>query len=191
MSQPAPVPVVDRSAMRHAMGCWTTGVAVITTADRNGCPHGDDHRLPHLRFPGPGAAAGLPSHGARTAGAVLDAGRFAVSILAAWHKPIARRFANRREDHFAGLPPTTATTSSPVVPGALAHLDRALDRHIDAVTSHRVRRRAVHLPPRRGTPGVLQRPLRRLHQPPSRTRRPVLLNPRSAGGPLTSGHGAS
>jgi Flavin reductase like domain len=26
--------------MRHAMGCWTTGVAVIATADRNGRPHG-------------------------------------------------------------------------------------------------------------------------------------------------------
>lgn len=36
MSQLAPVPVVDRSAMGHAMGCWTTGVAVITTVDRNG-----------------------------------------------------------------------------------------------------------------------------------------------------------
>jgi flavin reductase (DIM6/NTAB) family NADH-FMN oxidoreductase RutF len=26
--------------MGHAMGCWTTGVAVITTVDRNGRPHG-------------------------------------------------------------------------------------------------------------------------------------------------------
>ena len=116
MSQLAPVPVVDRSAMGHAMGCWTTGVAVITTVDRNGRPHGMTvNSLTSVSLDPPLLLACL-THGARTAGAVLDAGRFAVSILAARHEPIARRFADRGEDHFAGLPPTTATTSSPPCP---------------------------------------------------------------------------
>ena len=109
------VPVVDRSAMRHAMGCWTTGVAVITTVDRNGRPHGMTvNSLTSVSLDPPLLLACL-THGARTAGAVLDAGRFAVSILATRHEPIAR-FADRGEDHFAGLPPSAATTSSPPCP---------------------------------------------------------------------------
>ena len=55
-----------------------------------------------------------------------------MSILAARHEPIARRFADRGEDHLAGLPPTTATTSSPPCPAHWPHLDCTLDRHINA-----------------------------------------------------------
>lgn len=116
MSQLAPVPVADQSAMGHAMGCWTTGVAVITTVDRNGRPHGMTvNSLTSVSLDPPLLLACL-THRTRTAGAVLDAARFAVSILAARHEPIPRRFADRGEDHFAGLPPTTATTSSPPCP---------------------------------------------------------------------------
>jgi len=52
MSQLVPVPVADRSAMRHAMGCWTTGVAVITTVGPQRPPAQDDRQIPHPRFPG-------------------------------------------------------------------------------------------------------------------------------------------
>lgn len=131
MSQLAPVPVVDRSAMGHAMGCWTTGVAVITTVDRNGRPHGMTvSSLTSVSLDPPLLLACL-THGARTAGAVLDAGRFGrvhPRRPARAHRPPLRRPRRR--------PLRRATANYghhqlPAVPGALAHLDCTLDRHID------------------------------------------------------------
>jgi len=66
--------------MGHAMGGWTTAVAVITTVDRNG--------RPQLRRPR--------------------------------RRPLRRATANYGHHQL------------PAVPGALAHLDCTLDRHIDA-----------------------------------------------------------
>ncbi|MGH3182884.1 MAG: flavin reductase family protein [Streptosporangiaceae bacterium] len=62
----------------------------------------------------------------------MDFGSFAVSILAARHEPIARRFASRGEDHFDGLPLNYEQHHVPVVPDALAHLECTVERHLTA-----------------------------------------------------------
>ena len=132
MSQLVPVPVVDRSAMRHAMGCWTTGVAVITTADRNGRPHGMTvNSLTSVSLDPPPLLACL-THGARTAGAVLQRRPFRrvhPHRPARAHRPPLRR--PRRRPLRRAIP-SYGHHHLPVVPGALAHLDCTLDRHIDA-----------------------------------------------------------
>jgi hypothetical protein len=55
-SSPCPSP----TGPQCAMGCWTTGVAVITTVDRNGRPHGMTVNSLTSVSPGPAAADRLP-----------------------------------------------------------------------------------------------------------------------------------
>jgi flavin reductase (DIM6/NTAB) family NADH-FMN oxidoreductase RutF len=78
------------------------------------------------------------------------------------------------------------------VPGALAHLDCNLDRHIDAgdhVIVFGAVQRTCH---RDGEPlAFLSSRFGDHTDRGHESRRPVLLNPRSVGGPLIGGHGAS
>ncbi len=132
MSSPVHTPAVDAATMRAAMGRWATGVAVITTVDRAGQPHGMTVSSLTSVSLDPPLLLVCFTHGARTAETILDSGRFAVSVLASRHEPIARRFAGRGEDHFAGLPVNYGEHSVPVVPEALAHLECTVERHLDA-----------------------------------------------------------
>lgn len=128
----SPVTAVDPAAMRRAMGRFATGVAVITALDTDGVPHGMTvNSLTSVSLDPPLLLVCF-THGARTATAVTDAGRFAVSILAARQEPIARRFAARGDDHFAGLPLSYGQHQVPVVPDALAHLECTVDRTVEA-----------------------------------------------------------
>lgn len=122
--------------LRRAIGSFVTGVAVVTTCV------GDDVRgmtvnsLTSISLEPPTILVSL-TIGARTTDAVLEAGRFAVSILSARQEHVARRFAVPGEDHFAGLPPTHRPDNLPVIPGALAYLVcRVTQTH--RVADHRV-----------------------------------------------------
>jgi flavin reductase (DIM6/NTAB) family NADH-FMN oxidoreductase RutF len=124
--------VVDALTMRRTMGHFATGVAVVTTMDAHGQPHGMTvNSLTSVSLDPPMLLVCF-NEGARTAVAAVDTGRFAVSVLAARQEPIARRFAGRGEDHFSGLPLTFGNHQVPVVPDALAHLECTVDRHLVA-----------------------------------------------------------
>ncbi|MFF2654343.1 flavin reductase family protein [Streptomyces sp. NPDC058045] len=124
--------VRDPVAMRRAMGRFATGVAVITAQGGDGHPHGMTlNSLTSVSLDPPLLLVCF-NEGARTAEAVREAGRFAVSILSARQEPIARRFARRGEDHFAGLPLEFGGHQVPVVPDALAHLECSVDREVVA-----------------------------------------------------------
>lgn len=122
---------VDPMAMRQTMGRFATGVAVITT-EHDGVPHGMTvNSLTSVSLDPPLLLVCF-HHGARSAEAVTSAGRFAVNILASRQQPIALRFAQRGEDHFAGLGLEYDGHRVPVVPGALAHLDCDVERVVEA-----------------------------------------------------------
>lgn len=125
-------PTVDPPTMRRAMGHFATGVAVITTLDTDGTPHGMTiNSLTSVSLDPPLLLVCF-THGARTTTAVTATGRFAVSLLSARQEPIARRFATRGDDHFASLPLTYGEHDVPVVPDALAHLECRIDRSLEA-----------------------------------------------------------
>lgn len=123
---------VDPLTMRRTMGRFATGVAVVTTLDATGTPHGMTiNSLTSVSLDPPMLLVSF-NHGARTAAAITTSGRFAVSILSARQEPLARRFATRAADHFAGLPLTYGPHQVPVVPDALAHLDCTVERSLEA-----------------------------------------------------------
>lgn len=123
--------VATPMAMRQTMGRFATGVAVITTVV-DGVPHGMTvNSLTSVSLDPPLLLVCF-NHGARSAEAVTDAGRFAVNILSRRQQPIAVRFAHRGEDHFAGLGLEYDGHRVPVVPNALAHLDCDVERVVEA-----------------------------------------------------------
>jgi flavin reductase (DIM6/NTAB) family NADH-FMN oxidoreductase RutF len=126
-------PTVDPLAMRHAMGRFATGVAVVTTR-LDGTPHGMTvNSLTSVSLDPPLLLVCLTA-GARTTDAVVGAGRFVVNILAARQEQLALRFARRGEEHFAGLDADQPDSRHdlPVVPGALVHADCTVDQVLAA-----------------------------------------------------------
>jgi flavin reductase (DIM6/NTAB) family NADH-FMN oxidoreductase RutF len=115
-------PRIDPLTMRRVMGSFATGVAVVTT-EHGGVPHGMTvNSLTSVSLE-PAMLLVCFNEGARSADAVLAGGRFVVNILGARQEAIAMRFAQRGEDHFAGLHLEYGNHAVPVVPGALAHLE--------------------------------------------------------------------
>lgn len=113
------------------MGRFATGVAVVTTL-LDGVAYGMTvNSLTSVSLHPPLLLVSLAEN-ARTTESVREAGRFAISVVAARQEQIARRFARQGEDHFAGLPLEYGTHDVPVVPDALAHLECATEREIPA-----------------------------------------------------------
>jgi len=132
-SQPLPAPsTVDPVTMRHTMGRFATGVAVVTTSGSDGTPHGMTvNSLTSVSLDPPLLLVCL-TIGARSTDAVTGSGRFAVNILSARQEQLALRFAKRGEDHFAGLDVTFGRHRVPVIPDAFAHLECEVERHFVA-----------------------------------------------------------
>jgi flavin reductase (DIM6/NTAB) family NADH-FMN oxidoreductase RutF len=117
--------------MRQAMGRFATGVAVITT-EADGEPHGMTvNSLTSVSLDPPLLLVCF-NHGARSAEAVVSSGRFVVNVLSQRQQGIALRFAQRGEDHFAGLDLRYDGHRVPVVPDALAHLECDVARVVEA-----------------------------------------------------------
>ena len=121
--------MIDSACMRKAMSRYATGVAVVTT-EHAGEPHGMTVNSLTSVSLDPVQLLVCFNYGARSAEAVTAAGMFAVNVLARRQYPIALRFAQRGEDHFAGLGLEYEHHRVPVVPNALAHLECEVDRVI-------------------------------------------------------------
>lgn len=132
VQQPAPATHdVDPLAMRRTIGRFATGVAVVTTS-AGGTPHGMTvNSLTSVSLDPPLLLVCL-TIGARSTGAVSEAGRFAVNILSARQEHLALRFAKRGEDHFAGLEVTNGRHAVPIIPDAFAHLECLVEREFVA-----------------------------------------------------------
>lgn len=133
----------------------------MSTSPARTAPHGDPdhfrHVLSHVptsvvvvTAQGPAGPAGMavgsftsislepqlvgfyPARTSTTWPQIRDAGRFCVNVLAQGQDDLARRFARRGEDRFAGLSTTAAPWSgAPVLDGIVAWIDCDLDREIE------------------------------------------------------------
>lgn len=122
---------IDANTMRHAMGHYATGVAVITT-EADGQPHGMTMNSLTSVSLDPPLLLICFNHGARSAEAVVESGTFVVNILSRRQHEVAMRFAKRGEEHFAGLNLEYGEHAVPVVPRALAHLECNVQQVLEA-----------------------------------------------------------
>src|SRR3954471_3163638 len=100
MSQPVTIELGeggahDARALRHAFGCFTTGVTVVTTVCEDGRKVGltaNSFTSVSLRPP---LALVCVDLGSSSLSALDAAGRFAVNVLHAEHQALARQFVQK------------------------------------------------------------------------------------------------
>ena len=108
----------DELVMRRTMGRFLTGVAVVTTRSNDGGLHGMTiNSLTSISLKPPILMISL-NFGTRTGDALLESGKFAISILGAKQESVARRFAVRGGERF-----DVTGNGLPVVKDALSQAD--------------------------------------------------------------------
>lgn len=121
------VPPLAPSAFREALGRFATGITVMTTQDaqegRYGVTATSFSSLsldpPLVQWSLRNAAYSLPIF--------LRSGHFAVNILAVGQEDVSRRFATADVDRFAGLDTQDGLGGLPLISGAAAWIECALE----------------------------------------------------------------
>jgi flavin reductase (DIM6/NTAB) family NADH-FMN oxidoreductase RutF len=110
--------------LRDALGCFATGVTIITTMNEDGEPIGlTANSFTSISLDPPLVMFSL----AKTSGnleSFTQAGRFAVNVLHIGQQPLSNRFASRNPDRFEGVDWSLhSDKGSPILAGALAAFD--------------------------------------------------------------------
>ncbi|MFM6852941.1 MAG: flavin reductase family protein, partial [Sphingopyxis sp.] len=117
----------DARTFRDALGCFATGVTIVTAMDADGAPIGlTANSFTSVSLDPPLLLVCI----ARNAGsaAVLErAERFAVNVLQIGQQPTSNRFAGKGEDRFAATPWQIGEFGTPVLSGSLASFECARD----------------------------------------------------------------
>lgn len=121
------IPPVEPAMFREALGCFPTGITVMTTCDaEEGCYGVTATSFASLSLDPPlvqwslrNAAYSLP--------VFMRSSHFAVNILAADQEVVSRRFATADVDRFAGLDTAEGLDETPLIVGAAAWIECALE----------------------------------------------------------------
>jgi flavin reductase (DIM6/NTAB) family NADH-FMN oxidoreductase RutF/pimeloyl-ACP methyl ester carboxylesterase len=110
--------------LRDALGCFATGVTVVTTIDENGAPLGlTANSFTSVSLDPPLILFALARKSANLA-AFQKAGRFAVNVLHIGQQPVGGRFASRDVARFEGVDwAVRGENGSPILAGSLASFD--------------------------------------------------------------------
>lgn len=117
-----PTDPVDPRAFRQVLGQFCTGITIITTmADAE--PIGFACQSFAALSLDPPLVLFCPTKGSRSWHAIEASGKFCVNILAEQQRDICARFGSREPDKFTGIDWRPSELGSPVLDGALAHID--------------------------------------------------------------------
>jgi flavin reductase ActVB len=117
-------PPVELPSFRDAVARFASGVTVVTTVDSNHRPVGFTATAFSSLSLDPPLILVCLARTATSHAAFRSASTFAVSILSTEQEGVARRFATKGIDKFAGLPVDRGSRSGlPVIPDATAYLE--------------------------------------------------------------------
>ena len=94
----------DPRTLRDAMGCFATGITIVTALDTAGAPVGLTANSFTSVSLDPPLLLVCIANGAGTASALRKARHFGVNVLQIGQQPASNRFASKGEDRFANLP---------------------------------------------------------------------------------------
>lgn len=123
--------LADPSALRRAMGRFTTGAAIVISETPAGPQGMTINSLTWVSLEPPMILISLTS-GTRSADAVQESGAYSVSILGAGQESLALEFSRPGDDKFAGRHLHRGSFGQPVVPGALATLECTVEQEVQA-----------------------------------------------------------
>lgn len=117
----------DARTFRDALGCFATGVTVVTAF----CPDGSPIGLTANSFTSvsldPPLLLVCIANNAGSAPYLRDAERFAVNVLQIGQQPTSNRFAGKGEDRFGVTPWEVGEYGTPVLTGSLSSFECARD----------------------------------------------------------------
>ncbi len=122
---------LDPIQLRRAFGCFATGVAVITTCHARKFDGVTVNSFASVALSPPLVLWSLHHH-AGSLPSFRNSGRFAVNILDVHQSRLARHFARRQLDKFAGVPYREGLGGCPMLEGGLACYECSMDSSIDA-----------------------------------------------------------
>jgi flavin reductase (DIM6/NTAB) family NADH-FMN oxidoreductase RutF len=122
---------------RRVCGHFATGIAVLTTCDAGGVPHGMTiNSFASLSLEPPLVMASIAKT-SNLLGIFEQASYFAINILTSEQQEISDRFARRKDERFNGIDWAPAVSGVPLLGGALATIECRTTDLIDA-GDHRV-----------------------------------------------------
>ena len=113
----------DRRAFRNALGCFATGVTVVTTVTDAGEPVGLTANSFSSVSLDPPLVLFCLDRASHNLGAFRAAGRFAVNVLGDDQRDLSVRFSTTIGDRWDGVVWERWETGAPVLTGCLAALD--------------------------------------------------------------------
>ncbi len=117
----------DARSLRDALGCFATGVTIVTAIAPDGTPVGLTANSFTSVSLDPPLLLVCIANTAGSAAALRSAAHFAVNVLQIGQQPASNRFAGRAEDRFAQTPWTPGETGAPVLTGSLSTFECARD----------------------------------------------------------------
>jgi flavin reductase (DIM6/NTAB) family NADH-FMN oxidoreductase RutF len=109
----------DPRTLRDALGCFATGVTVVTCVDSSRQPFGFTANSFTSVSLDPPLLLVCIARQARCAPALIAAGHFAVNVLQAAQEPASIRFSRADEDRFGQTPWATGETGAPLLMDSL------------------------------------------------------------------------
>src|SRR5213592_897061 len=113
----------DASELRKVMGCFATGVTVITTRDQEGRPYGLTANAVTSLSLEPPLLLICVDRKAETFPHFFDSKIFVLNILADDQEDVSRRFAKTGGDKFEGLRCRLGRLDTPILDGTLGHVE--------------------------------------------------------------------
>jgi flavin reductase (DIM6/NTAB) family NADH-FMN oxidoreductase RutF/pimeloyl-ACP methyl ester carboxylesterase len=155
----------DPRTLRDALGCFATGVTVVTTLDLDGKPIGlTANSFTSVSLDPPLLLVCLANN-AGSLSAFRAASHFAVNVLHNGQQPVSGRFASKVEDRFAATDWEAWDSGVPIISSSLASFECARDAMYEAgdhvILVGRVNR--VRFEPRRDPLLYFRGRYRRLH----------------------------
>jgi flavin reductase (DIM6/NTAB) family NADH-FMN oxidoreductase RutF len=114
---------VDAGLYRRACAQFTTGITVVTVVDQQGHPHGVTmNSFSSVSLDPPLVLVSIDLRSA-ILGHFLSSPVFAINILAEHQERLSRTFSSPAENRFHGVDWHPASSGTPLLDGALAHLE--------------------------------------------------------------------
>lgn len=122
---------IDPTDFRRALGCFPTGIAVVTTADEDGTPAGITVSSFNSVSLEPPLILWSIDRAAASFAVFAEAGHFAVNVLSRAELPLVARFAQPGGDKFAGLTLRRGVGGVPILPDFAACFECSTEYRYD------------------------------------------------------------
>lgn len=127
---------LDPRDFRRTLGCFATGVTVVTTLERSGRHVGLTVNSFASVSLDPPLVLWCLSSNSPSLEAFLEAPSFVISVLAATQRELVQRFARYADDKFAGVDWRPGANGVPILTGTTATFECRRERVVDAGDHH-------------------------------------------------------